>query len=319
MRVRFVPGFVILLTVASAPAQQQSARELFYAATPAQAQPKPAATAPTKPVVKAKPTTPAPKMDANATPPSAPVDSAYPGGTPGGPPHSGPITEGNVLPGGAHVMRASSQTGPALGLRYSIMRLVNGRMIETPQDYVFHAGDHFQVNVQANTPGYLYVVSQGSSGAWSPIFPSPKIANGDNHVDGFHTYTLPTPDYQIGFDERTGTENLTIVFSRQPVPDFEDLIYSLQDRQSQPAGEAQPAGQPPMKKMISLANVHIDDATLGRLRNASTRDLIVEHVDASTPADAGTNGDRKETAVYVVNPTGGSDSRLIADLHLVHK
>ncbi len=50
-----------------------------------------------------------------------------------------------------------------------------------------------------------------------------------------------------------------------------------------------------------------------RLRNAYSRDLIVEKVDANTP------GDRKETAIYVVNPTGSTDSRVVADLHLVHQ
>ena len=49
------------------------------------------------------------------------------------------------------------------------------------------------------------------------------------------------------------------------------------------------------------------------MRNAYGRDLIIEKVDPSTP------GDKKETAVYVVNPTGSADSHLVADLHLVHQ
>ena len=308
------PGCFIILSAGIASAQQPTARELFYAAAPAQAKP----TAPAKPVVKAKPAPAEPRPETASAPPrsstptAVPVEAAYPGGSPGGPPHTGPITEGATLPGGAHVVSAAAQHGPPIGLRYTIMRLVNGRSIETSPDYVFHAGDHLQLNVQVNTPGYLYVVNQGSSGTWAPIFPSPEVAKGDNRVDGFHTYTLPTPEYQISFDHQPGTENLTIVFSRQPVPDFEDLIYSLQDRK--PAGQ-----QPADKQMVALANVHIDDATLGRLRDASSRDLIVEHVDTNTPPDAAPTADKRETAVYVVNPSGASNSRLIADLHLVHK
>jgi hypothetical protein len=49
------------------------------------------------------------------------------------------------------------------------------------------------------------------------------------------------------------------------------------------------------------------------MRSDYSRDLIVEKVDPATP------GDKKETAVYVVNATGSDDARVVADLHLVHQ
>jgi hypothetical protein len=52
---------------------------------------------------------------------------------------------------------------------------------------------------------------------------------------------------------------------------------------------------------------------VGQLREAYARDLIVEKITEDTP------GDRKEKAVYVVNPTGSDSSRVVADLILVHK
>ena len=82
------------------------------------------------------------------------------------------------------------------------------------------------------------------------------------------------------------------------------------------AGEMAAPG--PNKGMIMMASVRIDDNIVNRLRNASSRDLIVEHVDPSTPVDSSA-GDKKETAVYVVNPAGSPYSRLVADLHLVHR
>ncbi|MGO9260206.1 MAG: DUF4384 domain-containing protein [Bryobacteraceae bacterium] len=296
-------GFAILFAAAMAPAQetaspQPSARELFYEAVPAA--PKPAQ--PAKPVTRPKQPPVAPP--GATTPPVMTTPSAAP-----------PASPGNALPGGGHVVPATAQTGPALGLRYTIVRLVNGRPVETLPDFAFHAGDHIQLNVQTNTPGYLYIVNRGSSGAWKPLFPAPEIANGDNYVDGWHTYTLPSPEHHIIFDEQTGTENVTIVFSRQPVPDFEEMIYSLQGHPVQPAG--QPAAPATPKKMIMMAS--LDDATVGRLRNSASRDLIVEKVDPGTPANSGAPGDKKETAVYVVNPAGSADSRLVADLHLVHR
>jgi hypothetical protein len=52
---------------------------------------------------------------------------------------------------------------------------------------------------------------------------------------------------------------------------------------------------------------------VGRMRRAYGRDLIIEKVTPATP------GEKKETAVYVVNPTGSSSSRVVADLTLVHQ
>jgi len=53
------------------------------------------------------------------------------------------------------------------------------------------SGDRIQFSVETNGPGYLYIVSQGSSGTWKPMFPSPEVEKGDNRVEGFHTYTMP--------------------------------------------------------------------------------------------------------------------------------
>jgi hypothetical protein len=204
-----------------------------------------------------------------------------------------------------------------LGLKYTIVRLVSGKWIETANDFVFHADDHIQITVQTNSAGYLYVVGQGPSGVWKPLFPSADIAHGDNLVETWHTYTLPSPEHQISFDKRTGAENVFIVFSRQAVPDFEQLIYSLGSRSGQPAPQPNAATAP--KQMLVAENLKIDDAVVGRLRNGASRDLIVERVDPSTAIDPGTPGEKKETAVYVINPAGTADSRLVADLHLVHQ
>jgi len=63
--------------------------------------------------------------------------------------------------------------------------------------------------------------------------------------------------------------------------------------------------------LIMAAN--ISNTAVDRMRAVYARDLIIEKVDPNTP------GDKKETAVYVVNPTGSADSRVVADLHLVHQ
>ena len=40
-------------------------------------------------------------------------------------------------------------------------------------------------------PGYLYIINQGSSGTWKPMFPSAEVEDGNNQVEGWRPYTMP--------------------------------------------------------------------------------------------------------------------------------
>jgi hypothetical protein len=56
---------------------------------------------------------------------------------------------------------------------------------------------------------------------------------------------------------------------------------------------------------------------VGQLRE-TTRDLIIEKVDDKTPGDKSPEK-KKENAVYVVNPSGSPDSRVVAEVPLVNQ
>jgi hypothetical protein len=144
------------------------------------------------------------------------------------------------------------------------------------------------------------------------MFPSPEIAGGDNRVQGFHTYVFP-PEHRFVFDQLAGEEKLFIVFSRDPKPDFEQLVYSLQGGQTHPV--SQPGTEAPPKQTLRAS---IDDSTVGRLHQTYSRDLVIERVGDDAHADNGVNG-VQEKAVYVVNASGSPDSALVADIHLVHQ
>ena len=295
-------GFVVLV---SAAAQQTSApsltaRELFYKTD----SPAPAKRA-VKPAVKTAGKTPVAQRTGPATAAGAPSESA---------------SASEVAAGGGRFVRVSSvgdPPAPRLGLRYTILRKEGDDMLEVAPDTVFHAGDRIQFRVQVNGPGYLYIIVQGSSGTWTPLFPSPQINHGDNHVDAWEGYTMP-PGYRMVFDQQTGTEKVFLMFSRSQEQDLDQLIYSLRGR-VKPASEA-PAptlkdeGPAPGERQI-VASLRIDDATVGRLRNAYARDLVLEKIDESGSANAGP----KEKSVYVVNPSGAADSRVVADIFLVHQ
>lgn len=298
-----IPGIALLFGVLISAAAQPSsppaltARELFYKIDPP-ATAKPAA----KPGGKSATKTQAAQHTAPSTPEKPPSQSA---------------STSQPAPGGAQFVRVAAvgdPPAPRLGMRYTILRKDGDDMLEVAPDTVFHAGDRIQFRVQVNGPGYLYIVVQGSSGTWTPLFPSPQINHGDNRVDAWESYTMP-PGYRMVFDAQTGTEKVFLMFSRHQEQDLEQLIYSLRGG-IKPASEA-PApkeeGSAPPERQI-VASLRIDDATVGRLRNAYARDLVLEKIDEKGSGDA-----PKEKSVYVVNPSGASDSRVVADIHLVHQ
>jgi hypothetical protein len=285
-----------LLVSAQEPAKPQlTARELFYAAVrttaaPAAGRPAGRVAAPSKESEASRDSGRERKSSAAAPPrPEAGSPSERAG-------DNATISPASLVP---------SPAGPPLGLKYTILKKSGDDMIEVSVDTVFHAGDRIRISVETNQAGFLYIVNRGSSGMWQPLFPSADVDNGSNHVEGFRDYLLP-PKSRMVFDETTGTERLFLVFAREPEPNLERMIYSLT---SDPA----PGPSPQAPKTLVASNSKVDDSTVGILRSANSRDLKIEKVDEQTP------GEKKETAVYVVNPNGSADSRVVADLLLVHQ
>jgi hypothetical protein len=230
-----------------------------------------------------------------------------------------PAATGPVSGSGKPANSANSQVIPvayttensvALGLRYSILKREGSESTEVDPDTVFRSGDRIRLRVDVNTVGYLYIINRGSSGNWNPLFPAAKIAKGDNHVQKGIQYEIPA-GYVFTFDEQPGTEKLFIVFSRQPVSDLEELIYSLT------GGQNPKTPQRPDDGKILLAQANIGDRVIDRFRNVYSRDLIIEKVDEATPPPP--SAPSKEKAVYVVNPSKSADARVVADVTLIHK
>ncbi len=289
---------------------EMTARELFYNAS---AEPQQAAKAQAQLPQRKSP----PKQVAKKTPPpsKSQVQQANADTTTSEPPASTTqvshataqvITAADTVP--QRTTAPPPATGSALGMKYTVLKLEGATMTPVAPSTVFHADDKIQFSIETNGPGYLYIVAQGSSGTWKPMFPSPEIEGGSNYVQGFHTYTFP-PGYRYAFDHQPGDERVFIIFSREAKPDFEQLVYSLQPSKAAPASEPRP--NPPAGPVLRAS---IDDESVGRMK-AYARDLVIEKVgDEPQQADA-----QQEKAVYVVNPTGSADSAVIADLHLVHR
>ena len=195
-----------------------------------------------------------------------------------------------------------------LGLRYSVMkRDASGKFVEVDQDATFRSGDRIRLNVDTNTPGYLYVVMQGSSGNWRLLFPSADVEGGNNRIDKGMSQQIPPGDKgQFLFDEQSGTEKLFLVLSRRPEADLDKLIYSITGSSTE--GD---------RRLIATARIGGD--VVDRLRDeVKSRDLVFEKIDEMSLKYDGTSDVKTEKATYVVNPSRGDDARLVVDVALKH-
>jgi hypothetical protein len=300
VRVLFVAGACALVSGAqsqnaSADSQKLTARELFYAVRDTA---KPAETGPKAPVAIRK----APSANRPATA-SRPAESTQTNAI------------GNTQQNSTSAPLISvSDSGP-LGLRYTILQRSGGQNAEVAPGTMFHSGDHISFKVEANDDGYLYIVQQGTSGTWSVLFPTADAENGDNRVHRGRSYTFPSGAAFV-FAGDPGTEKLFVVLSRQPEKELESLMYSLQQHTSAPAQFAAPPK--PSRVLLVSSNIHIDDNLIDRFRNdVQARDLIIEKAGDEEPA-AKADG-KVDQSVYVVNPSGSSASRVVADIGLTHR
>ena len=270
--------------------EKLTAREMFLAARDAAGKAKP----------NPKPRPPVATAPAPSSPNSTPQVAAAPA-----PSSPNPAPEART-----DVIRALYSSVP-LGLRYTLVKRVAGELVDVSPDSVFHGGDHIQVGVEVSEGGYLYIVSQGTSGTWEVLFPSAKIGKGDNRVQSGQRYFVPDGSTFFGFSGKPGIEKLFLIFARQPEQEMDQLIYSLQGGRRSPVAE--PAEQKPAEPLLLSRLSPIDNGLVDQLRTTYSRDLIIEKLDEEKP------GQKPDKSVYVVNPKNGPDTRVVADIRLVHE
>jgi Domain of unknown function (DUF4384) len=284
-----------------------TAREMFLAARDqAVARPK------AKPATAATPARNGPSTTARAESPAPPQLPAPPSTR-----QSAPVKT-SANPNGAEVMRASFVTEAPLGLRYTILKKTGGTTQEVPTSAEFQSGDRIQLEVEVSEPGYLYIVTQGSSGTWEVLFPAAEIDSGNNRVNESAKYIVPK-GHVISFVGAPGTENLFLIFSRAAEPELDNLIYSLQDGKKTPVKDTQPERSPQRAPMMMASLEPINNSVVSHFRDVTSRDLVIEKVDDNGEAKAGQPQHQQDHSVYVVNPKGGENSRVVADILLLHK
>jgi hypothetical protein len=201
-----------------------------------------------------------------------------------------------------------------LGLRCSVMlRDANSEYAEVTPGTVFHSGDHIRLSFLANEPGYFYVIQQGSSGAWSPIFPPPNAGPDANKVLAGQPQVVPSGTRAFAFDQHPGDEKLYIILSRTPIADIDRVIQNLRTGKAAPPQE--PAGGGDAGQMMEAKN-NIPALFVQRL---ASRDLsLVEEQKVDEPSKPDVQG---EKAIYIVSKGTApeSNSQVVLNLDLRHE
>jgi hypothetical protein len=286
----------IALAQESAPPPGMSARDIFWSASDLVSggvTPNPG----TKAATAAKPSAPKPRK----TSPSTSAKSA--------PKHIDPQTV--VANGYGAQPHLVSLTSDHIGLRYTLLqRDPAGRYVEVLPTTVFHSGDRVKISVMANHSGYLYIIQQGSSGTWSPIFPSQDAGKGTNYVESGQVYEVPN-DGAFELNKQAGKEHLFILLSVDPINDLDGAIFGLKDQQTAPAQPAAGANAETLE-----ASNRITDSLVQEL---ASRDLVPVREQVNTSANDDTQ--QSEKAVYVVNSltADAHGSRVVAALILDHQ
>jgi hypothetical protein len=193
-----------------------------------------------------------------------------------------------------------------LGLRYALLKVGDDdQLIEVLPETTFRSGDRVKISVMANQPGYIYIIEQGSSGSWKPLFPAQGALPESNRVEAGRIYQMPAGKSFV-FNQQTGQERLFILLNRQIVSDLDGLIFSL-ERQQLDATKSTPSNRVEASNSISNELV----------QQLKSRDLT-EVVDPPQETKDASFG---ENAMYVVSQGKGSapPSQVFADLVLDHR
>jgi hypothetical protein len=207
-----------------------------------------------------------------------------------------------------HIVKFPKASQQPLGLRYAVLKVVeSGGLSEVLPETVFHSGDKVKISLMANQPGYIYIIQQGSSGNWRPLFPTQSDLPGSNRVDAGHICEVPSGK-SFQFNDQTGNEHLFILLSRQVVSDLDGVIFTLQQQQKDPAEPAAPTSE-----QVEASNRISDDL----VQKLKSRDLM----EVEDPPQETKDPSLGENAMYVVSQSKGNSapSQVFANLVLDHR
>jgi Domain of unknown function (DUF4384) len=210
-----------------------------------------------------------------------------------------------------HIVRFKNVSQQPLGLRYALLKAgEGGKLSEVSPETTFHSGDKVKISLMANQTGYIYIIQQGSSGNWRPLFPAQGDLPESNRVEAGHVYQVPSENSgkSFQFNQQTGEERLFILLSRQAVSDLDGVIFTLRQQKKDAAPDPSPA-----QSQVEASNRISDDL----VQKLQSRDLM----EVEDPPQETKDPSLGETAIYVVSQGKGDSaaSQVFANLVLDHR
>lgn len=98
------------------------------------------------------------------------------------------------------------------GTKVTIELNRKGKLSFVKPNYKFRSGDKIRLRLQTNFEGYISLLNVGSTGEVQFLYP---YQGADNRVYPSRDIQIPSSEAWIVFDDKPGTENLTVVMSKE--------------------------------------------------------------------------------------------------------
>lgn len=201
--------------------------------------------------------------------------------------------------GGAATVQAKNnkKTAPSLaklatGLSYWLEVVQpNGKTVRaTAESRVFKSGEHVRFAFKSNKEGYLYLLSLGSSGRGTVLFPDPRINGGRNIVSPSENYVIPFGEKSFVMDATPGEERVLVFFSETEIGDVRDYFMGNKKNKQIEAQDTQ--------KLYAYAQTN------------GSKDIVFEEDAVGTGA---------QPASYIVTKTNDPKSIIFKEIKIRHK
>jgi len=141
--------------------------------------------------------------------------------------NSGPITGATS----GSPVNSPTTSVPISKMKVSLIRRdTRGKEEAVSPETTFYSGEAVKLHIQADQNGFLYILSRGSSGKVSMLYPDREIRGGNNRIVKGQEVRIPTGDGWFKFNKDPGTEMIYLVFAENKTEKF---ISELENAASQ--------------------------------------------------------------------------------------
>ncbi len=206
-----------------------------------------------------------------------------------------------------------------LGIGYTIyVKSTNEEAVRVSPTQDFHSGDAIRLVIEPNIDGYLYVFHTENNGQPTMIFPDARLKRGDNEVQAHVPYEVPASDDPepslrwFVFDQKSATENLYLVLSREPLKDIptnEELVRYCESSKDCPLKPNERIWQQ-IKTKVSITAKVSRTSDQGQSQSTLEKQSIKESLALGKKASA-------PTVIYMNNSK--EIDQLITPISLTHK